>query len=374
MSNAPKVIDLFSGVGGLSLSAIKAGFNVVGAVEQEQRILDSHAKNFPKTNHLCEDVSSLTGKKLRESIKLNSSELAGLIGGPPCQGFSTIGKMDIKDKRNNLFSSFFQLTSELNPAFFLAENVPGILNPQYDQILKKAFKIVSSDYQILKPITVCAKDLGAPTSRTRVFFIGIRKDIKGLDNLQLALNLLSSDKKTYVNEALIGLPKKVSDDWLDYDSSWRKIYLSTSSQYLKSLNEFIDDVGDYKAIQRFEKKNEVSGCFGTKHSKEIMKRYKELEPGKQDKISKSQKLNPKGFCPTLRAGTDSTKGSYQAVRPIHPTESRVITPREAARLQGFPDWFQFHETKWHSFRQIGNSVCPVAGQKVLAAIKSSIKI
>ncbi len=374
MLNALKVIDLFSGVGGLSLSAIKAGFDVVGAVERERRILESHAKNFPKTNHVCADVSLLTGKQLIELINFQSSELAGIIGGPPCQGFSTIGKMDITDKRNNLFNSFFQLTSELNPAFFLAENVPGILNSQYDNIRENAFRIVSSGYQILQPITISAHDLGAATSRTRVFFIGIRKDIKGVDKLQLALKSLSSDKKTFVNEALIGLPKKVSENWLDYDSSWRKIYLSSSSDYLRSLNEFVDDVGDSMALQRFTKKNEVSGCFGTKHSMEITKRYKELEQGKQDKISKAKKLDPKGFCPTLRAGTDNTKGSYQAVRPIHPTESRVITPREAARLQGFPDWFQFHETKWHSFRQIGNSVCPIAGQKVLAAIKSSIKI
>ncbi len=94
-----------------------------------------------------------------------------------------------------------------------------------------------------------------------------------------------------------------------------------------------------------------------------------LNPGQQDKVSKSSKLDIDGFCPTLRAGTDNTKGSFQAVRPIHPSQPRVITPREAARLQGFPDWFQFHETKWHSFRQIGNSVCPIVGEKVLSAIK-----
>ncbi|MFX7922723.1 DNA cytosine methyltransferase, partial [Acinetobacter baumannii] len=70
------------------------------------------------------------------------------------------------------------------------------------------------------------------------------------------------------------------------------------------------------------------------------------------------KLDKLGFCPTLRAGTGPERGSYQAVRPIHPTSPRVITPREASRLQGFPDWFQFHPTKWHSFRQIGNSVSP----------------
>lgn len=109
----------------------------------------------------------------------------------------------------------------------------------------------------------------------------------------------------------------------------------------------------------------VSGFLGTIHTDEIINRYKKLSFGETDKISRSQRLNPNGFCPTLRAGTGSDKGSYQAVRPIHPTQARVITPREAARLQGFPDWFRFHPTKWHSFRQIGNSVSPLVAEAML---------
>ena len=93
-----------------------------------------------------------------------------------------------------------------------------------------------------------------------------------------------------------------------------------------------------------------------------------MEYGQQDKISKSVKLNPEGFCPTLRAGTGPEKGSFQAVRPIHFKYSRVITPREAARLQGFPDWYKLPETIWHSFRQLGNSVSPIVAERVLNAI------
>ena len=97
----------------------------------------------------------------------------------------------------------------------------------------------------------------------------------------------------------------------------------------------------------------------------------QLKPGEVDSVSKSYRLKYKGFCPTLRAGTGSDKGSYQAVRPLHPTENRVITPREAARLQGFPDWFQFHSTKWHSFRQIGNSVSPILAEHILRVVKEA---
>ena len=101
---------------------------------------------------------------------------------------------------------------------------------------------------------------------------------------------------------------------------------------------------------------------------------KRLGYGKQDKVSKSTKLKPNGFCPTLRAGTGPDKGSYQAVRPIHYKHARVITPREAARLQGFPDWYQLPETIWHGFRQIGNSVSPIAAEQVLSAIYQKLTL
>ncbi|WP_430402799.1 DNA cytosine methyltransferase [Fluviicola sp.] len=374
MANSSKIIDLYSGVGGLSLGAVKSGFNLIGAVEKELRIIESHSKNFPYSKHIHDDVSTLTGKSLSGLTGLGSSELAGLIGGPPCQGFSTMGKRNVLDDRNKLFSDFFRLASELKPVFFMAENVPGILNSQYDEIRKNAFKIVESDYTVLAPIKIKASEFGAATTRTRVFFIGVRKDIKGAENIEQAILNQKSTDSIYVKEALLGLPENISDDWDNYISSWQKIKRVKTSNYLSELNKIIDQLGDPIALERYLKKSEVSGCFGTRHSNDVSKRYGLLMPGQQDIISKSTKLNQDGYCPTLRAGTDSSKGSFQAVRPIHPTQSRVITPREAARLQGFPDWFQFHETKWHSFRQIGNSVCPVAAEKVLTAIKSTLNI
>ncbi|UOE48505.1 DNA cytosine methyltransferase [Mucilaginibacter sp. SMC90] len=374
MSNTSKVIDLYSGVGGLSLGAVKANFDLIGAVEYEKRIIDSHSRNFPKSTHICKDVSSLNGRELSNLTQLGSDELCGLIGGPPCQGFSTIGKRNLDDHRNKLFDHFFRLASEIKPVFFMAENVPGILNEKYSEIRKNAFKTVESDYNLLEPIKINASEFGAATTRTRVFFIGVRRDISGAELIPEAITNLKTINSNFVKDALEGLPIKVSDSWTDYSSSWQKISFFDKHRYLNSLNLIIDGLGDDGAINRFLKDKEVSGCFGTKHAPAIAFRYANLKPGQQDSVSKSVKLRQDGYCPTLRAGTDSTKGSYQAVRPIHPTEARVITPREAARLQGFPDWFQFHETKWHSFRQIGNSVCPIAAEKVLTAVKESLSI
>jgi DNA (cytosine-5)-methyltransferase 1 len=154
MTNAPKVVDLYSGVGGLSFGAVKAGFELLGAVENEKRIIDCHKKNFPASDHLCSDISKLDSKALSQSLKLKKNDLAGLIGGPPCQGFSSIGKRSITDNRNNLFVSFYRLAAELNPAFFLAENVPGILNEQYDDLRAKATKLVENEYNLLSPLRI----------------------------------------------------------------------------------------------------------------------------------------------------------------------------------------------------------------------------
>jgi len=373
MSNSSTIIDLYSGVGGLSLGAVKASFDLIGAVEHEKRILDSHAKNFPRAVHMCADLSAVKSRDLTKKVKLGSSELTGLIGGPPCQGFSSIGKRNISDQRNGLFADFFRLTSEIRPVFFLAENVPGILNEQYSEIRKNAFKAVEPYYDILEPMCVNASEFGAATTRTRVFFIGVRKDVPGIELITEEITKMKVHSYTFVKDALKGLPVKISDSWTDYHSSWQKTNDSKNT-YLDSLNQLVEKLGEKKSVKRFLKEKEVSGCFGTKHSSDIALRYANLLPGQQDSISRSTRLKQDGHCPTLRAGTDSTRGSFQAVRPIHPTEPRVITPREAARLQGFPDWFQFHETKWHSFRQIGNSVCPIVAEKVLKAIKSSLNM
>jgi len=126
-------------------------------------------------------------------------------------------------------------------------------------------------------------------------------------------------------------------------------------------------LGSTEAIKRL-KNGEISGFFNTIHSEKVRKRYSDTVPGTTDPVSRSKKLDWQGLCLTLRAGTGSDKGSHQAVRPLHPDHGRVITVREAARLQGFPDWFTFHPTKWHSFRMIGNSVSPVVSQAILGEI------
>ncbi|CAB3858860.1 Modification methylase HaeIII [Achromobacter pulmonis] len=361
-----KVIDLFAGVGGLSLGAARAGFEVAAAVELDQIAIAQHALNFPNSKHLMEDVAALSGDRLAKLSDVRPGELCGLIGGPPCQGFSEIGLKGNDDPRNQLLGHFFRLVAEMRPAFFLAENVPGVTHSRNKTIVEEALSRVPDSYIMLPPMTVKANDYGAPTTRTRVFFFGF--DPNRVAPLQAESFLPPVRHDVRVSRALSGLPV-VRSDWQSEVQSWRAVNPLPEGFYEDRIAGHIPaGVGNKEAIAVYAAEYRVSGCLGTLHTAETKRRFRSLLPGTTDPISRSVRLRMDGYCPTLRAGTGPERGSYQAIRPIHPSSPRVISPREGARLQGFPDWFQFHPTKWHAFRQIGNSVSPIVSEALLSSI------
>ncbi|WP_125143693.1 DNA cytosine methyltransferase [Clostridium transplantifaecale] len=373
----PNVIDLFAGAGGLSLGACRAGFNVVAAVELDAHAINSHITNFPNTKHIQRDIMSLQGSDLLTLSGINNNQLVGIIGGPPCQGFSNIGHGNVDDKRNRLFIKFFELIEELQPVFFVAENVPGIMNDKYKAIREEAFNHITN-YNLLPPISVNASEYGAPTTRTRIFFIGYRDDkrINPFTEDDIELMKVPLNQRTNVRTALEGLPANIrysskctGEKKLDKTyTAENAVRIQTDFFYQRVVDLRPKGVGNPEYINLYTDKHIVNGCLTTKHSPEVKHRYANLNYGQQDKVSKSIRLNPDKYCPTLRAGTGPEKGSFQAVRPIHFKYARVITPREAARLQGFPDWYKLPETIWHGFRQLGNSVSPLVAERVLSAI------
>ena len=372
--NPFKVVDLFSGVGGLSLGSARAGLPVHGAVDVDPEAMRTHARNFPDTFHLKTDVAELTGQSLRHQLGLNTENIAGIIGGPPCQGFSSIGRRDRRDIRNSSFIEFFRIVSEALPKFYLAENVPGLMQDSYREIREKAFSFVENKYAMLPPMKLAAHEYGAATTRTRVFFFGYLPE--EMERLTAeSFRAVPSTETIYVKDALRGLSTKIDPNWQREEQSWRVVHTYGNGNYTQRLHGHVPPgVGDSVALTRLKNNNEASGFLGTSHTAVVTARYANTKCGKYDSISKACRLDPDGFCPTLRAGTGPDQGSFQAVRPIHPTEARVITPREAARLQGFPDWFQFSPTKWHSFRQIGNSVSPILAEQILRVVARSLGV
>lgn len=362
------VIDLFCGAGGLSLGAARAGFSLVAGVELDRHAHETHTLNFPSSKHLLLDIGKLSGPQLLAAAGVQIGALGGLVGGPPCQGFSSIGRRDPNDARNDLFGHFMRLVAETQPAFFLAENVPGILLEKNITTLKKALSNVPAHYHMLTPLVVDASLYGAPTNRTRVFFIGIDSHrVPALQNANFAP--AANVRSVSVKDALAGLDLEVNPNPPPNQYIWNRVgELPAGAFYARVQNHIPKGVGNITTITRYKTDREVSGHIGTLHAPEIAERYGALAPGERDGVSRSVRLRNDGFCNTLRAGTGPEKGSYQAVRPIHPTQPRVITPREAARLQGFPDWFLLPQTKWHSFRQIGNSVSPLVAEAVLTVL------
>lgn len=366
--SALTVIDLFCGVGGLSLGAARAGLSVRGVVDVDSKPLDVHHRNFPGTRHMCADIAGLTGRSLKSCLGLNRMD--GIIGSPPCQGFSSIGRHDRRDARNNLFVDFFRLVSEIRPKFFLAENVPGIMHRAYEGIRERARSFVEQKYVVLPHMVLAAHKYGAPTTRERVFFIGFRKDVVDPPEPEIFKPDPDRTGTVHVGDALRGLPAKIDPHHQTEELGWRVAGEPGATRYyVQRIRKRVPPgVGDRSALKRLRTRREASGFMGTVHSPEVAGRYAALRAGEYDPVSRSSRLDTNGFCPTIRAGTGPDHGSFQAVRPIHPTEPRVITVREAARLQGFPDWFMFHPTKWHSFRQIGNSVSPILAEHVLSVI------
>lgn len=147
--------------------------------------------------------------------------------------------------------------------------------------------------------------------------------------------------------------------------------LREASDYARILRGQDEDENDRFYPRSFET-NRLTGCLMTNHAKDIRKRFAATPPGTAEPISRYIRLDLENVSPTLRAGTGADHGSHTAPRPIHPIIPRCITAREAARLHSFPDWFTFHGTRWHDFRQIGNAVPPLLARAVASKVLEAL--
>lgn len=390
----PIIVDLFSGCGGFGLGAKLAGFDCRVAIDVDKTLQSAYRLNFPTTQVIQEDIANLNLEQWEILLKRDQQGKMrrpdGIIGGPPCQGFSRIGKRNSEDPRNSLIGHFFRHVKMLKPKFFVMENVEGLLDEGTVDVLMSELQEISQSqlsikerqkqdfpaYKVLEPILLNASEYGAPTTRTRVIVVGYLAD--KMDTLSASDFLPAADmSRVTVKDAIADLPEPYKTSRKKDDFAWAKYKPMRGkriSNYAKKARALPPEgFGNEEAINRL-KKSELSGFDITVHSAKVSARYAAVPNGKIDPVSKSTKLDWNGFAPTLRAGTGPDKGSHQAVRPLHPDVGRVITVREAARLQGFPDWFLFHQTKWSSFRMIGNSVSPIISEFILSTIKKRLEI
>lgn len=375
----PIGVDLFAGAGGLSLGFEQAGFDVAAAVEYDPIHCATHEFNFPDCAPICRSVADIDGKYIRDNSRVGNRTVDVLFGGAPCQGFSMIGKRALDDPRNSLVHHFVRLVVELKASYFVFENVRGLTLGKHrkflDEIIaefrKNHYRVVE-DYRVLNAV-----DYGVPQDRQRLFLIGARKgfplpeypDPSHAAKGRVDSGNLFRQSTPTVWDALRDVPE--ADDFEELlHRDWVKAKFKKSTDYSAPLRGEEADPNDHSTPRRFDP-SILTSSLRTIHTDLSKKRFRETAPGDTEPVSRFHKLDPKGVCNTIRAGTASDHGAFTSPRPIHPNSARCITVREAARLHSYPDWFRFHVTKWHGFRQIGNSVPPLLARAVASKIREA---
>ena len=365
-SGRPTGIDLFAGAGGLSLGFEQAGFDIEAAVEIDPVHCATHEFNFPNSKAICASVVDLTGAEIRRRAGLGNTDIDVVFGGAPCQGFSLMGKRALDDQRNQLVFHYVRLVGELQPKFCVFENVKGLTLGKHAQFLDELIVALGdAGYNVLLPYRVLnASDFGVPQDRRRLFLMGARKG-------QAMPNYPDPVKQTStVWDAIGDLPDADQFAELAALDSVATTWASDSI-YAKRMRGMARDPTNFGYARHFDAST-LTSSLRTDHTALSQQRFLATENGDTEPISRFKKLHLDGLCNTLRAGTDSARGAFTSPRPIHPFLPRVITVREAARLHSYPDWFRFHTTKWHGFRQIGNSVPPMLGRAVALKIIAAL--
>lgn len=317
-------IDLFTGAGGLSCGLVMAGFNPVGSVEIMPQAVETYKYNFSKINGFKENV---TDKDIRdENIKNNLIESVKdkhihlIAGGFPCQGFSMAGNRIVTDPRNSLYTDMLKIVSKIKPDYVLMENVEGLRSMLDGKIEEKIIEDYKNIGYKINVTVLNAADYGVPQLRKRVIFIGNR------------INHTNYHPKPIFKES-------------DY-----KTVGSAIEKYMNIKN------------------NPEINHIITVHSPEMSKRLEQIPIGKSlygnysDARKKVDRNKP----------SCTVKENHGGVN-VHPILNRVMTPRELAALQSFPDDFVFKGSKKRQLVQIGNAVPPLLGKAIGLAIIKGLK-
>ncbi|MCX4187025.1 DNA cytosine methyltransferase [Methylophaga sp. OBS4] len=341
-----KAVDLFAGAGGFSLAAIQAGYSLEFAVENDRHATETYRKNIcnaiSKQTELFElDVETLNPAELQETFFTNS-RCDLLLGGPPCQGFSThrIRDAGVGDPRNKLIHTYFSFVKKLKPRLFLMENVPGILWKRHEDYLAKFYEEgEKSGYKLFAPIVLDARDYGVPQRRRRVFILGVAEEINTSD-------FVWPPKPTHSH------PNKIPKD------SSLLPWVACQSVFSTPVN--VDDLNNQhmnhgKELIEVFKKTPING--GSREDSGRVLPCHEKHDGHKDVYGR---IDPFQSAPTMTtACINPSKGRF-----VHPTEHHGITLRQAARIQTFPDSYVFYGGLIAAGKQIGNAV-PVELGKVI---------
>lgn len=351
------IIDLFAGVGGLSYGFSKLSeFNIIAANEIEKDISIAYTLNHPEVKMLNCDINDLTKEKLEEV--LGNEKVDIVVGGPPCQSYSTLGKRKMDD-RANLFKQYKRILQILQPRAFVFENVVGILSMDKGRL----FKQVQAEFEelgySLKHKVLNAVDYGVPQLRERVILVGI----KGENHYEYPAPTHGEGLKPYVTlkDAIGDLPVLKSGE-------------SSTDYSRNSSNEFLRFVRAGGEVI-------LSEHIAPKNGEHLIRIMETLQDG-QSKNDLPEEIRPKsGYGNTYaklwweRPSTTITRNFAcpSSSRCIHPRDSRAMSIREGARLQSFPDDYKFYGSDGMKRLEIGNAVPPLLSMAIAKQMLEALR-
>ena len=344
-----RMIDLFAGVGGLSLGFELSGFEVVVANEYDPSIAEAYIRNRVTPNMIVDDITKLP---IRDTFERYKGNVDVVVGGPPCQGFSAKGKRkSINDPRNFLFKYFVEVVRTVSPQYFVMENVPGLLTTEGGFFKKEIMELFGELGYTVNAEVLCAADYGVPQNRHRAFIIGKR-------NSSRPVAIPSNhEKRTTIWEAISDLAYLSSGEGEEI----QRYRMEPQSSYQMMLRKGSSTLYNHVA---------------TKHSTLALTRLAMIPPkgGKEflppEHHTKSiysgtwERMDADDISVTITTRFDTpSSGKF-----THPYLDRAITVREAARIQSFPDTFRFFGTKGSQMKQVGNAVPPLLAKAVAETI------
>lgn len=364
----------------MSLGFEQAGFDVRAAVEIDPIHCAIHEFNFPECAILPKSIQALTGADIREAACIGNTVVDVVFGGPPCQGFSMIGKRSFDDPRNRLVLDFVRIVAELDARTFVFENVKGLTVGKQLPFLTeliKAFEDAGYDVRTSWKV-LDAADYGVPQHRERLILFGAKRGMKIPEYPRPLTTPADRNLKSDLPvgptcmDALGDIPNADGYDVLTIMDEVKAKH-SKPSWYAEEMRCSSDGAWHFGHIRKWNP-SYLTSSARTGHTEISKLRFSQTIPGSVEPISRFYRLNSIGLSNTLRAGTDGSRGAFTSPRPIHYTFNRCITVREMARLHGFPDWFRFHSTKWHGARQIGNAVPPPLARAIAGAVMKALEI
>src|SRR5690554_270653 len=356
-----KCIDTFAGCGGLSLGLKNVGFNPVLINEIEPKFLESYYfnHNIHLDNYYCGDIKDIANS---EEVKKKFKNIDLIVGGPPCQGFSMANRQRIlDDPRNKLYKYYLDLLGNLKPKFFIMENVKGMMKKS-NEILENFHSILGAEYSIEMTL-LNAKDFGIPQNRERVFVIGSRiKNVTAKDIIQDIISQKDNIKPVKLKDALYGLPelepkRQKNTKGLENEKIGFKFRLNGYDQnnFIKEINkqEHIDYLANHTNRYNNDRDIEIfdrlpQGANSLHESIKDIMPYSSRNHMFKDKYFK---LNETEVSKTITSHMKMDCNMY-----IHPNQPRGLSPREASRIQTFPDDFICMGANNTWYAQIGNAV------------------